>query len=202
MNRFTVDTITTDIIHFKNAEYVITGPWDKIEFCGPKKFLSKLDAWAICDDLNKMLENKLSESEMKTEKVNELLTLLSNQEIQESLKELIPHKLFLLDNIIEDVKRTLNPPKESFDQMKFRLDEKLKAAELLKGDLKDVGLYLSYERRFFYHIDNTPTMSVNVAKGLDVYLHPQAFNLDHDELWKVLRLIKGISVNNIDLDIE
>lgn len=138
---------------------------------------------------------------MKKAKINELLTLLSDTDVQESLKELIPGKLFLLDKIVTDIKRYLNPSKRSLEEMRDELNNKFEASELLKDELRDTGVYLSYERRFHFHLDSTPTMSINVDKNLDIFLDPKAFNFSHEDLWKVLRLIKGVNVNNIDLDI-
>lgn len=63
MIRFTVLTIASDMIKFTDAEYVINGPWDKITYQGPKKYSSILDAWGVCDDLNRILENKNEKSQ-------------------------------------------------------------------------------------------------------------------------------------------
>ena len=143
---------------------------------------------------------------MNSDKLNKLIELISDRDVQESLKEIIPGKLQLLNKIKSDIHKSLYPSKYTMgsmlEQITEQINKKSDARDLLEDELKDKGLYSYFERRFFYHIGHSPTVSINIDKGLDVFLEPKAFSLSHEELWSILRLIKGVHINNIDLEIE
>lgn len=134
--------------------------------------------------------------------MKELLDLLSDSEVKESLKEIIPSKLFLLNNLIEDIKKAVNPTKIDFDNFMSAVNEKQAARDLLKDELKDHAFYSAYDKRFFYHLDQTPSIEINIEKGFSIFVDASALNLTHEDLWKVLRKIKGVNIYSIDLDIE